>query len=115
MLWDGLFYAFTWSVTLLGILMLWGAMQYYIERGTRLPTTKSFVGALAFGWGTFNIIEGVIDHHLLALHNVKEVPNPIPWNVGFLVIGGRLLIAVGLLLMRKSVSRRLVTGERRLA
>jgi uncharacterized membrane protein len=114
MLWDGLFHAFTWLVTLTGVFMLWSAMRRYVARNARMPTTKSFVGALVFGWGLFNLIEGVIDHHLLGFHNVREVPNPMPWNVGFLVIGGGLFLAAGRALMRKRGERRFVIGERRL-
>jgi|SRR5688572_25492937 len=115
LLWDGFFHAFTWIVTLIGILMLWNAAKYQVERVRRLPSTKTFVGSLTLGCGLFNLTEGVIIHHLLALHNVREVSNPLPWNIGFLLIGGGLMIMIGLALMRRGVRRRMYSYERRLA
>ena len=32
-------------------------------------TAAAFTGDLLHGWGTFNLIEGVVDHHLLNLHH----------------------------------------------
>src|SRR3954469_13321778 len=66
MTWDGLFHAATWVITLIGIFML------RAQHRSAAPTdsTTSFVGQLLFGWGAFNLVEGVIDHHLLNLHHV---------------------------------------------
>jgi uncharacterized membrane protein len=115
LLWDGLFHAGAWLVTLVGIFMLWNAAKYQVARATRLPSTKSFVGSLTLGWGLFNLTEGVIGHHLLALHNVREGPNPLPWNIGFLMIGGGLMIKIGWALMQGGVRRRMASSARRLA
>jgi uncharacterized membrane protein len=100
MTWDGLFHALTWAVTLAGVFMLWGVARGRAAGGG-LPPTSSFVGALVLGWGLFNLVEGVIDHHLLKLHNVREGADPLPWNVGFLIVGGVLLIVTGWTLMRR--------------
>jgi uncharacterized membrane protein len=100
MTWDGLFHAFTWAVTLAGVFMLWGVARRRTPGGEP-PPPSSFAGALVLGWGLFNLVEGVIDHHLLKLHNVKEVANPLPWNVGFLIIGGVLMVLTGWALMRR--------------
>jgi uncharacterized membrane protein len=112
MLWDGLFHALTWGVTLVGIFMLWNVTSRHAERVTELPSTKSFVGSLSLGWGLFNLIEGVIDHHLLALHNVREIPEPLSWNIGFLLVGGGLLTLVGWALVRGEVRPRQPSSER---
>jgi uncharacterized membrane protein len=52
------------------------------------------------GWGIFNLVEGVIDHQLLGIHNVREVPSYTVYNLTFLAIGGVLFILIGWLLMR---------------
>jgi uncharacterized membrane protein len=52
------------------------------------------VGLLLAGWGAFNLIEGIIDHHILTIHHVRDdVANPVWWDIGFLVLG--LALAVG--------------------
>jgi uncharacterized membrane protein len=89
MLWDGLFHAFTWVVTVVGLAMLWRAGQR-----TDVPwSSRTFVGSLLLGWGLFNVVEGVIDHHLLGLHHVHPGANQLAWDIGFLVFGA--LLAAG--------------------
>jgi uncharacterized membrane protein len=96
MFWDGMFHVLTWSMCVVGIGLLWSAAK----RGARLPSTLSFAGWILMGAGGFNLFEGVIDHHLLQLHHVKELPDPLAWDLGFLALGGLLLIAVGWVVVR---------------
>ena len=81
MFWDGIFHAFTLITTLVGIILLWKiSYRRDINRSMYLLS-----GGMLVGWGLFNIVEGLIDHHLLKLHNVKEISaNPEIWNYGFL-------------------------------
>jgi uncharacterized membrane protein len=96
MTWDGLFHALTWVITLVGILQLRSAAY------TRdpIPSAQAFTGQLILGWGIFNLVEGVIDHQILGIHNVREVPNYMVYNLTFLAVGGVLFILIGWLLMR---------------
>ena len=97
MTWDGLFHAVTWLITVVGLILLHSAAK----RPAMLSSTTSFIGQLVLGWGVFNLVEGVIDHHLLSIHNVREVPDPLMYNLTFLVIGGAGFIAFGWMLMRR--------------
>ena len=89
MVWDGLFHAAVWWVTGLGIVLLWRALR---ERGTRVPG-RAFAGALLAGWGLFNLLEGLIDHHLLQLHHVYERAGLSSWDWLFLASGAALIAA----------------------
>lgn len=98
-LWDGLFHVSTYVFTIVGLIVLW--------HHARAPhagwSGKLLGGAVLIGWGVFNLVEGVVDHHLLGLHHVKEtVPRDqwIYWDIGFLVWGAVMLIAGWLLLRR---------------
>ena len=95
MLWDGIFHAFTWIMTVLGLTRLWRAGQ----RADVPWSTRTFVGALALGWGAFNFIEGLIDHQILGLHHVHPGEGQLAWDIGFLA-SGVILIAVGWALVR---------------
>lgn len=96
MFWDGAFHLFTWSMSLAGLALLWcGA-----KRGDALPSTLAFIGLMINGFGLFNLIEGVISHHLLELHHVREIADPLAWDLGFLAIGGVGMILLGLILTR---------------
>ena len=98
MFWDGIFHAFTLIVTFVGIVLLWKLLyRKDINRSGYL-----LGGGMLLGWGSFNIVEGIIDHHLLKLHNVKEISsNPEAWNFGFLGLSVVMLL-VGYWLTRKS-------------
>jgi uncharacterized membrane protein len=95
MFWDGLFHAFTWLATVIGLGLLWRA-----GRRPEVPwSTRTFVGSLAIGWGAFNLVEGLIDHHLLGIHHVHPGVNQLAWDLGFLMLGA-LLVGVGWALIR---------------
>jgi uncharacterized membrane protein len=97
MMWDGLFHAAAWLITLVGIYMLLADAS----RGLAIPATRAFSGQLIIGWGIFNLIEGILDHEILDLHHVRDLPVHIPildWL--FLIIGGLGFIALGALLIR---------------
>lgn len=96
MTWDGIFHAAVWLVTLIGVFMLRNAAY----RRQPIPSLTKFIGAMVFGWGLFNLVEGIIDHQLLAVHYVRQVPNYTVYNLTFLAIAGVGFIVIGWLLMR---------------
>lgn len=108
MFWDGLFHAFTWTATVIGLAMLWravtrapavarpsGAATDVRDARVRSLSGKAFVGALLLGWGLFNLVEGVLDHHVLHLHHVTETEGHLVWDIAFLVSGRWAMIRAG--------------------
>jgi uncharacterized membrane protein len=86
---DGLFHAATWIFTVIGVFALWRVIQ----RKDMLPSGRVLFGAMLVGWGGFNLVEGIIDHHLLGIHHVREgAANVLLWDIGFLVWGALMLI-----------------------
>ncbi len=80
---DGLFHAVTYLITIAALMVLWPVLG----ARRRVWSTQGFVGLLLIGWAIFNLVEGVIDHHLLKVHVVREdVSNPDLWNLGFLAV-----------------------------
>jgi uncharacterized membrane protein len=89
-LWDGLFHAGTYLLVLLGLVVLWRRAHRPHGRWSG----KLLVGTLLMGFGMFNLVEGLVDHHLLGLHHVNEtVPREqwIWWDLGFLLWGAAML------------------------
>lgn len=97
MVWDGVFHAAVWVITLIGVCLLWRAAR----RGDATFETRHLVGGLLLGWGLFNLVEGVIDHHLLNLHHVYEAAGSSLWDLAFLAWGAGM-VGVGWLLTRNS-------------
>ena len=99
MTWDGLFHAGVWALTLAGVSLLLRDAR----RGTTLPGNAAFTGQLLLGWGIFNLLEGIVDHHLLALHHVRDLPAHVPlYDWLFLAFGGLGFIALGWWLSRRA-------------
>jgi uncharacterized membrane protein len=83
-----------------GLGLLWRARQ----RSEVPRVGRSLLGLLLAGWGIFNLVEGIIDHHLLGIHHVRPGPNQLLFDLGFLVLGV-VLFAVGLVLYRSGTTR----------
>ncbi|MGA0607331.1 DUF2243 domain-containing protein [Phenylobacterium sp. VNQ135] len=99
MVWDGLFHAAVWLITLAGVALLWRAAR----RGDVVFDGRYLVGGFLLGWGLFNVVEGLIDHHLLGVHHVMERLGPSVWDAAFLAWGAAMILA-GWALVRRGPS-----------
>ena len=84
---DGLFHAAAWMLTVIGLLtLLVGGDDHVPGRVRRV------LGGLLIGWGGFNLVEGIIDHHLLGLHHVRPGPDEALYDIGFLIWGAGMVL-----------------------
>lgn len=95
---DGLFHAFTWVATLIGVTLLWRALNRHVDVR---PSGVGLVGYMLAGWGWFNLVEGIIDHHILNLHHVVQAHGRSFWDWLFLA-SGVFLTSIGHLIGRKA-------------
>lgn len=89
MRWNGVYYALAWMVAAGGIASLWRA-------GLRHPaarSTRKLAGSLLVGWGLFKLCEGLLMHHVLGLHHVRESAGAAAWDAVWLVLGSILIVA----------------------
>jgi uncharacterized membrane protein len=87
---DGFFHVATWIFVLAASL----ATVADWRRGRIAPSWSFHVGLVLVGWGLFNVVEGVVDHHLLGVHHVRDdLGGPLAWDLGFLALGVLLLVA----------------------
>lgn len=101
MAWDGLFHAGVWVITVVGVYLLLAEAR----SGKPLPSASALTGQMIFGWGIFNLIEGLIDHHLLNIHHVRDMPAHVPmYDWAFLLVGGLGFIILGLIVGREKTS-----------
>ncbi|HWH00009.1 MAG TPA: DUF2243 domain-containing protein [Pilimelia sp.] len=93
---DGLFHAGTWVAVLVGLMLLYRRVR---SPRRRVWGSRALWGWLLVGWGVFNLVEGLVNHHLLRLHHVRAGPGQLWWDLGFLAFGA-LLVGAGWLLRR---------------
>lgn len=90
-----------WLVTALGVFLLFRAMRLTASA----PRGTTLFGSMLVGWGSFNLVEGIIDHHILGIHHVlsgSAHQTVADWI--FLAISA-LLVVGGSLLRRSSVGK----------
>jgi uncharacterized membrane protein len=92
---DGLFHLGTWTMTVVGVTLLWLAGG----RSDVPWSPKIFGGSLLLGAGLFDVIEGLVDHQILGIHHVKPGPNQLAWDIGFLALGATLAV-IGWIILR---------------
>ncbi|BBD59929.1 hypothetical protein NIES2109_27210 [Nostoc sp. HK-01] len=97
MVWDGLFHALDFGLTVTGIILLWRAGG----RDDVDWSSSTFFGSILIGAGLFDVVEGIIDHQILGIHHVKPGTNQLAWDLGFIVFGA-LLVFVGWIMLQKS-------------
>lgn len=98
-LWDGLFHSSTYIFVIAGLFVLWrSAHQRHLYWSTKL-----LIGTMLIGFGAFNVVEGLVNHHLLGLHHVNErvdADQQIIWDIGF-IVWGAVMFVVGLYLVKR--------------
>jgi uncharacterized membrane protein len=90
-LWDGIFHSATYLFVIAGLFVLWRHSQ----RHPILWSASVVIGSGLLGFGVFNIVEGLIDHHLLGIHHVNELvaeDSQWLWDLAFLVWGAVMVV-----------------------
>jgi uncharacterized membrane protein len=91
---DGIFHLGSTSALVIGLVLL---VQRW--RAERDPLRQAAAGIL-LGAGGFNLYDGIVQHKLLRLHQVRAgAPNNLPYDLVFIAIAAVVLLA-GLLLLR---------------
>ena len=94
---DGLFHLVDWLLTLAGLVVLWlAAIKNKVELSTSV-----FIGSFCIGAGLFNVIEGILSHHVLQIHHVKPGAHQLAYDLGF-IGAGILAIAIGALILNSN-------------
>lgn len=86
---DGLFHAFSWFATVASLFLVADL------RRRKVFWIKRWIGGVLLGIGAFQLYDGIVQHKLLELHqiryNVEILPYDIVWNVVAIII---LLIGI---------------------
>ncbi|SEN13867.1 DUF2243 domain-containing protein [Lihuaxuella thermophila] len=76
---DGVFHLAVTTVWFVATLLV-----LHSDPPTAPPQRRTFWGGFLLGGGLFNLIEGIVDHHLLGVHHVNEyAANPLGYDLLF--------------------------------
>jgi uncharacterized membrane protein len=92
---DGFFHAAGWIAVVAG-LFTYADLQ---RRGDAVR--RRVVGGVLAGWGGFQLYDGLVQHKLLGLHQIRYGVDLLGYDVAWNTAGGIGLVA-GLLLLRRS-------------
>ena len=91
---DGLFHAAAYLLAAGGLVLLW-------RGGQGRPADRITLGWAILGFAAWQFADVTLVHWAIGLHRVRvDVPNPLVWDVGWLMILGSLPLFVGLWLLR---------------
>ncbi|WP_207540604.1 DUF2243 domain-containing protein [Sabulicella rubraurantiaca] len=94
---DGLFHIATYLLTLLSLWLLWRARTGLAAVGGRL-----IVGAALLGFAIWQFSDVVLFHWIVGIHRIRvDVPNPLLWDLGWLVVTGVPPLLLGAWLFRR--------------
>jgi uncharacterized membrane protein len=85
-------------------LLIWGGIKIFADaRKAKLGYSLNiFIGGILIGGGIFNIVEGIVNHHILQVHRVRPLAeNPLLYDLSFLAIG-LLLFLLGLFIKSRA-------------
>jgi uncharacterized membrane protein len=96
--WDGIFHSATYLFVLIGLFLLWRTAH----KRHLYWSTKQLVGTMLLGFGIFNFVEGVVNHHWLGIHHVNETVPKEQWHLWdyAFTASGLIMIAVGWMVYR---------------
>lgn len=96
---DGLFHAFSWFATVMGLVLLADLRR----KGAWQP--HRWWGAALAGGGIFQLYDGTIQHKLMQIHQIRYVENVAVYDWAWNIVAAAMIVA-GLLLATRAVKPR---------
>jgi uncharacterized membrane protein len=97
---DGLFHVLMYAVAAAGLWLLWAGRAAPSNRADHVLLASTFLG-----FGVWQVVDIVLFHWILGIHRIRvDVPNPLAWDIGWMVVFGlpALVIAGWLFARAKS-------------
>ncbi|MFB5661136.1 DUF2243 domain-containing protein [Alteribacillus sp. HJP-4] len=91
---DGLFHAFSWFATVGGFFL------FADLRRRRGFWPRRWAGGILLGAGIFQLYDGIVQHKLMRIHQIRYVENVIIYDLVWNITAGAMIIAGVILLMQ---------------
>ncbi|RNA70639.1 DUF2243 domain-containing protein [Alteribacter keqinensis] len=92
---DGLFHAFSWFATIGGLFM------FADLRRRQALWMKRWLGGVFLGAGTFQLYDGIVQHKIMRIHQIRYVDHVIVYDIVWNV-GAAMMIGIGVYLVYKT-------------
>ena len=103
---DGIFHAFSWFATVIGLFMLADI------RKRKVWNVKRWLGSAILGAGVFQLYDGIVQHKLMRLHQIRYDVDVIYYDIVWNMIAGcMIIIGIVLILQKKTTAHKKNVGE----
>lgn len=98
---DGAFHVLMYALLAVGLVLQWrGRRRTLVQPGRRV------LGAFLLGFGSWQVVDVVLFHWILRLHHIRiDAPQPLAWDIGWLVLLGLPPLFFGWRLLRSGSGR----------
>lgn len=95
---DGVFHGFMYVVSATGLGMAYQSRREFTGTGA----DRTFLADLLIGFGIWHLADSLLSHWLTGIHRIRmDVPNPLAWDIVWLVLFGLFPLAIGVLMKRR--------------
>ncbi|HEY8563863.1 MAG TPA: DUF2243 domain-containing protein [Beijerinckiaceae bacterium] len=96
---DGAFHVLMYVIAAVGLLMLWRARAGLNGAGAG----RCLLGSVLLGFGIWQVIDVVVFHWIIGIHRIRvDVPEPLPWDIGWMIVFGAPALVAGWLILRRA-------------
>jgi len=96
---DGLFHVLMYVLAGIGLWLLWRGRT----AEARSSADRALLAGFFLGFGAWQFLDVILFHWIVGIHRIRvDVPNPLAWDIGWVVLFGVPTVAVGLWLLAKA-------------
>ncbi|PYZ93355.1 hypothetical protein CR194_09195 [Salipaludibacillus keqinensis] len=102
---DGLFHAFSWFATVGALFMFADLRRRHAWWG------KRWIGSMLLGVGLFNLYDGIIQHKVLQIHQIRYGVNLLPYDLTWNILAAVIAIIGGTLVYQTHKQMKGIGGD----
>ncbi|MFH5923015.1 DUF2243 domain-containing protein [Roseomonas xinghualingensis] len=93
---DGMFHVAVYLIAMIGLWLLW-------RTRSQLGAGRHLLGGALLGFAAWQVVDVVVFHWIVGIHRVRvDVPDPLLWDIGWLVSTGIPPLVLGWWLVRRA-------------